>query len=75
MDNSEQAKAVGEKMAVCIALNALIALHPNRQQVLDVLAQQRLVGESFFLSEPLPDVALDAFCATLDFVTGASQQP
>lgn len=76
MENSiKEGVLQGELMAMQIVLNVLIATHPSREQVNELIEKQRLLGESFFLGSTRPDQALDAFCLTLDFLLGKDIPP
>lgn len=68
-DLEARSAAVGQTLALALALNAVIAFHPSRELVLAALRRQRLVGETFLLSAPIPDAAFSSFHDTLDAVT------
>lgn len=71
METDFKAALIGESMALKLAINALIATHPEKEAVCAVLdGRLREYGTTFFLSHALPDQALQTFGETLDFVLG-----
>lgn len=71
METEFKAALIGESMALKLAINALIATHPEKEAVCAVLdGRLREYGTTFFLSHALPDQALQTFGETLDFVLG-----
>lgn len=71
METDFKAMLIGESLAVKLAINALIVSHPDKEAVCALLdGQLREYGTTFFLSNALPDQALQTFGETLDFVLG-----
>lgn len=60
----------GQTLALSMALKVLIALHPQKEQVLAELLRAHEIGAAFLLSEPVPDVATESYSDALQFVSG-----